>query len=346
MNIKLLGWAAAFWLAAGAAHADGQLHIFNWGNYTNPKLIEKFEKAYNLKVTMDDYDSNETMLAKVRSGSTGFDVVVPTDYTVKIMIEEGMLAKTEPNQMDNFKNVDPIWVDVYWDKGRHYTVPWQWGTTAFSVNTAKYSGDINTLALLFDTPKELQGRINILPDMNEMINAGLRYLNLPRCTGDPDEKPNMENLKKVADLLQKAKPNWRTFDYDDIGKMTSGDVDMSMGWNGSTFRIRQQIPTVKYAYPKEGMPRWMDNVAVLKDAPNMDNAKLFQNFVMDPENAALLSDFAKYGNGITGANKFLSPDLASAPELNWPAGVNPELVPPCSKDVNDTYNKIWTSLLK
>src|SRR5215468_11294720 len=131
-------------------------------------------------------------------------------------------------------------------------VPWQWGTTAFSVNTAKYTGDINTLALLFDTPKELQGRINILPDMNEMINAALRYLNLPRCTGDADEKPNMENLKKVADLLQKAKPNWRTFDYDDIGKMTSGDVDMSMGWNGSTFRIRQQIPTVKYAYPKEG----------------------------------------------------------------------------------------------
>jgi len=135
MKIKLLGWAAALSLATGTAHADGQLHIFNWGNYTNPKLIEKFEKVYNLKVTMDDYDSNETMLAKVRSGSTGFDIVVPTDYTVKIMVDEEMLAKTEPNKMDNFKNVDPIWVDVYWDKGRNYTVPWQWGTAAFVVYT-------------------------------------------------------------------------------------------------------------------------------------------------------------------------------------------------------------------
>ena len=109
--------------------ADGELHIYNWGDYTNPKLIEKFEKQYNVKVTLDDYDSNETMLAKVRAGNTGYDIVVPSDYTVKIMIDEGMLAKTEPNQMPNFKNVNPQFVDIYWDNGRHYTVPWQFGTT-------------------------------------------------------------------------------------------------------------------------------------------------------------------------------------------------------------------------
>ena len=348
MSLRTIGVAAlaATILAGAPAKADGDLHIYNWGNYTNPDLIKKFEDTYHIKVTMDDYDSNETMLAKVRSGATGFDIVVPTDYTVKIMLEEGLLAKTEPNKMDNFKNVDPRWIDVYWDQGRNYTVPWQWGTTAFVVDTAKYSGDINTLALLFDTPPELQGRINVIPDMNEIINAGLRYLNLPRCTGDPAEKPNMENLKKVNELLQRAKPNWRTFDYDTTGKMGTGDADMSVTWNGAAIRIREARPTVKYAYPKEGLPRWMDNVAVLKDAPNMENAKLFQNFIMDPENAALISAFAKYGNGIMGAEMFLPPELAQAPELNWPAGVEPELIPPCSKDVNDTYNKIWTALLK
>jgi len=348
MNSRLLGMAAlaALLAAAGPALADGELHIFNWGDYTSPELIAKFEKQFNIKVTLDEYDSNETMLAKVRAGSTGFDIVVPTDYTVKIMLDEGMLAETKPNQMENFKNIDPVWVDVYWDQGRNYTVPWQWGTTAFVVDTSKYAGDINTLALLFDPPPELQGRINIIPDMNEIINAGLRYLNLPRCNGDPAEMPNMENLKKVNELLQKAKPHWRTFDYDTTGKMDSGDVDMSVTWNGAAFRIREKNANAKYAYPKEGLPRWMDNVAVLKDAPNMDNAKLFQNFIMDPENAALISAKAKYGNGIIGADKFLPPEMASAPELSWPEGVNPELIPPCSKDVNDVYNKIWTSLLK
>jgi spermidine/putrescine transport system substrate-binding protein len=150
--ILSMGALAALLFASGAARADGELHIFNWGDYTNPKLIEKFEKTYKVKVTLDSYDSNETMLAKVRAGHTGYDIVVPSDYTVKIMVSEGMLAETKPNQMSNFKNVDPRWVNIYWDPGRNYTVPWQTGTTAFTVNTAKYKGDINTYAILFDPP--------------------------------------------------------------------------------------------------------------------------------------------------------------------------------------------------
>jgi spermidine/putrescine transport system substrate-binding protein len=341
MKLRLFGAAVvAFLLAGGAARAAGELHIFNWGDYTNPKLIEKFQKQYDVKVTLDDYDSNETMLAKVRAGGTGYDVVVPSDYTVKIMIEEDMLAKTEPNQMENFKNIDPRWVDVYWDSGRHYSVPWQWGTTSFTVNTAKYSGDINTLAILFDPPSELQGRINVLDDMNSLFNAGLRYLNLPRCNGNP------EDLKKLYDLLMNAKKSWRTFDYDTLGKLTSGDDDVSQNWNGYSWRARQQVPTMKYAFPKEGIEGWQDNAVVLKDAPNMENAKLWQNFLMDPENAALISDFARYANGIKGSEKYLEPEFANAPEFQLPAGLEPEFVPPCPKEVTDKYNKIWTALKK
>ena len=98
-KLTLAASAAVLLLAAAPALADGDLHIYNWGDYTNPKLIEKFEKAYNVKVTLDDYDSNETMLSKVRTGNTGYDIVVPSDYTVKIMIADGLLEKTEPNQM-------------------------------------------------------------------------------------------------------------------------------------------------------------------------------------------------------------------------------------------------------
>jgi spermidine/putrescine transport system substrate-binding protein len=341
MKLRLLGAAVvALLLTGGAARADGELHIFNWGDYTSPKLIEKFEKQYNVKVTLDSYDSNETMLAKVRAGGTGYDIVVPSDYTVKIMIEEDMLAKTEPNQMENFKNVDPRWINVYWDSGRHYSVPWQWGTTSFTVNTAKYSGDINTLAILFDPPAELQGRINVLDDMNSLFNAGLRYLNLPRCNGNP------EDLKKLYDLLTNAKKYWRTFDYDTFGKLTSGDADVSQNWTGYSWRARQQIPTLKYAFPKEGIEGFQDNVTVLKDAPNLENAKLFQNFIMAPENAALISEFARYSNGIMGSDKYLDPDFANAPEFKIPAGLEPEFVPPCPKEVTDKYNKIWTALKK
>jgi spermidine/putrescine transport system substrate-binding protein len=323
------------------ARSAGDLHIYNWGDYTNPKLIEKFQKETGIKVTLDNYDSNETMLSKVRGGGTGYDIVVPTDYTVKIMIEEGLLAETHPNQMPNFKHVRPEAANVYWDNGRNYTVPWQFGTTSFAVNTAKFKGDINTYAILFDPPSELQGRINMLDDENSVIHAAERYLGVPRCGGDP------ANLKKVNAVLLKAKPYWRTFSYDANAKITAGDVDVTEIWNGVSYRVRQRMPTAKYAYPKEGIEGWMDNVAVLKGAPDMENAERFQNFVMDPQNAALISAYAGYDNGIIGANKFLPPDFAESPEIKAPLGSpTPEFVPPCPKEVLEIYNKIWTNLRK
>ncbi len=342
MKNWLLGMTAMVALTAGAlpALADGELHIYNWGDYTNPKLIEKFEKQFNIKVTLDDYDSNETMLSKVRAGNTGYDIVVPSDYTVKIMVDEGLLEKTEPSQMENFKNVDPKFVGVYWDDGRHYSVPWQFGLTTYAVDTAKYSGPIDSISLLFNPPDELKGKINMLDDMNTVIHAAERFVGVPRCSADKAD------LKKVNDALQAAKPNWKTFSYDTITKMTSGDVVVTETWNGAAYRMRIAIPTVKFAMTKEVMEGWMDNVAVLKGAKNVENAKLFQNFIMDPENAALISDFAKYDNGIKGSHKFLPPEFGDAPEINPPAGTSSEFVPPCPPEVVEVYNKIWTNLKK
>ena len=332
---------AALLLAAGPALADGDLHIFNWGNYTNPELIKKFEEQFKVKITLDDYDSNETMLSKVRAGNSGYDIVVPSDYTVKIMADEGLLEKTEPNTMSNFSHMRPEFVKVYWDDGRHYTVPWQYGTTTFTINTAKYKGDINTLAIMFNPPDELKGRINMLDDSNSVMHAAERYLNIPRCGNDK------ANLKKLNDLLQAAKPNWRTFSYDTQSMMISGDVDVTQDWNGDSYRIRQKLPTAAFAWTKEGVEGWMDNVAVLKGAKNLENAKLWQNFMMDPKNAALASDFAGYDNGIAGSHEFMSKDLAASPELNPPKDApTPEFVKPCDPKVVEIYNKIWTNLRK
>ncbi len=343
MKTKLLSMitAVGLGLTATSAMAAGTLNVYNWGNYTNLDMIKKFEAAHDVKVTIDDYDNNEQMLAKVSQGGSGYDVVVPGDYMVSIMIEKGLLEKVEPNKMSNFNNVDPKWVDVYWDEGRNYSIPYQWGTTNFTVDTAVYKGDINTLGLLFDAPAELKGRINMLKDMNDVINAGLRYLGHPRCNS------NKAQLKELNNLLVKAKADWRTMDYAVIEKLTSKDVDLSQSWNGAAKRARADRPTLAYSYPKEGYTGWMDNVAVLKGAPNLDNAKLFMNFMMTPEAAGMTSNFASYANGILGSAPFMKADLTTAPEIVLPANAPaPEFVPPCAQEVTDLYTKIWTNLLK
>ena len=336
--------AAGAMLAAGAtsARADGELNIYNWGNYTSPDLIKKFEKTYNVKVTVTDYDSNDTALAKVKAGGSGFDIVVPSASFVPIWVKEGLLMESRPDQMSNFKNVDPRWVDVPFDQGRHYTVPWQWGTTGMAVNTKVYSGDPNTSAIFMDPPKELAGKVNVVPEMADIMFLAIKYEGGDWCTTD------LKVLKKVRDALVAAKPKWLSMDYGTTNKLGSGEWVASVNWNGSTFRARLKNPTVVYGYPKEGYPIWMDNVAVLKDAKNAENAKLFQNFIMDPENAAMISAFARYANGIKGSEKYMPKDMETAPEINIPAQFKAagSFSVTCPPEATQLYTKIWTELQK
>ena len=159
---KLFAAASVLALSTTGVWAQ-ELQIYNWGNYTNPKLIEKFEAETGIKVTITDYDSNDTALAKVKAGGHGFDIVVPSNSYIPIWVGEGLLLETRPDQMPNFKNVKAEFVDVDWDPGRHYTVPWQWGSTGVVVNTKYYDGDINTSAMFLDPPEELRGKINVVP---------------------------------------------------------------------------------------------------------------------------------------------------------------------------------------
>jgi spermidine/putrescine transport system substrate-binding protein len=327
--------------AAAAAPAGGSLNIYNWGNYTNPKLIEKFEKEFNVKVTVTDYDSNDVALAKIKAGGHGFDIVVPSSNFVPIFIAEGLLEESKPNSMANFKNMDPKWVDVEFDKGRNYTVPWQWGTTGITVNTKAYQGDPNTWAILFDTPAELKGKTNVVPEMSDVIAAALSYKGFnPICNG------NKEELMQVRDLLMASKPNWISMDYGNVEKYAKEDLMAGLNWNGASMRARLQNDKIVYGYPKEGIAVWMDNVAVIKGAANAENAKKFQNFIMDPENAALISDFAKYANGITGSDKFLDPAFATAPEIVLPEGQKTFIMPACPPEVTELHTAIWTELTK
>jgi spermidine/putrescine transport system substrate-binding protein len=334
--------ATALLAFAGMAHADGELNIYNWGDYTNPDLIKKFEEAHNVKVTITDYDSNDTALAKVRAGGHGFDIVVPSANYVPIWVKEDLLLEARPDQMENFKNVDPRWVDVPWDPGRHYSVPWQWGVTGIGVNTKVYGGDINTSAIFLDPPAELIGKINVAPEMNDVLYATIKYFGGDWCTEDK------ELLKKVRDKLVEAKTKWLAMDYSVTDKLPAGDYSAVYYWNGAIMRSRLANPDIKFGYPKEGYPIFMDSVAILKDAKNVENAKLFMNFIMEPENAALISAFAKYANGIKGSEQFMPEDMKTAPELVVPAEFEKagEFLVSCSPEVVSLYSRIWTDVQK
>lgn len=340
LKTALCALAACMW--STAAMAAGELHLFNWGDYTSMDMIKKFEEKYDVKVTITDYDSNDTALAKVRAGGHGFDVVVPSANYVPIWISEGLVLETNPNQMENFKNIKPEFADVPYDPGRKYSVPYQWGTTGVAVNTSVYKGDVDTLSLILDPPPELVGKINVVPEMGDVMGLMIMYFGGEPCTGDK------EILKKVRDKVREAKPKWIAMEYSNVEKLAKGDYAASLEWNGGAFRARLQNPAIKWGYPKEGFIVWMDNVMVLKDAKNVENAKLFQNYMMTPEAAGLTSTFARYANGITGSEAFMPEDMKGAREIEIPKELadKGKFILACPPEVTEMYTALWTEMLK
>ncbi len=339
---KLLTATALLMATASFASAEGVLQLYNWGDYTNPELLAKFEKETGIKVTVTDYDSNDTALAKIEAGGAGFDLVVPSANYVPIYRDKGLIQELDLSKLPHHSNIAPEWMDVAYDPGRAYTVPWQWGTTGMAVNQTAYSGDINTSAIFLDPPPELVGKVNVTPEMNDVLALATMYVGGTPCSEDP------EVMKKVRDVLLAAKPKWLSMDYGMTEKMSNNDVMASLYWNGAIFRARLANPQVKYGYPKEGYPLWMDNVALLSDATNVEEAYKFLDFIMLPENAALISSFARYANGISGSAEFMPADMKDAPEIMIPEEFKAagHFLPTCTGKGQEYITAIWTELQK
>ncbi len=330
-------------LLASPAFAEGELKVYHWFEYIPQELVDKFTAETGIAVTIDTYDSNESMLASLKAGKLGqYDVAVPGDYMVQIMGAEGLLDTFTPEELPNFGNIDPKWVDVPFDQGRKSSIPYQWGTTAFSVNRDVYKGDINSLSMIFNPPEELKGKINVLDSQGEVLALGSIYMGIPQCSTDKTQ------LKALSDMLVAAKANWASFGSDTAKDvLVSGDAAAGMIYNGFSAKARAEGAHVEYAYPKEGYVVWMDNMVLLKDAPNRDNALKFMNFLLEPENAAAVTNYAAYTSGVVGVEPFLDEAIKSSPETNPPADAPAgSFVLVCDEATQKLYDAIWINLKK
>lgn len=341
MTIKTLLGSAALLAMATSAQAEGSLSIYHWFEYIPQDLLDKFEAETGIDVTMDTYDSNEALLASLKAGKLGsYDVAVPGDYMVEIMAGEGLLDTIAEGELKNFGNIEPQWVDAAFDPGRKHSIPYQWGSTSFSVNRDVYGGNINTTDILFNPPAELSGKINMLDSQGEVMALASLHLGIPQCSTDRDQ------LKALDELLQNAKSHWASFGSD-IAKdvLVSGDAAVGMIYNGFSSKAREEGANVEYAYPDQGYVVWMDNVVLLKDAPNRDNAIKFMDFLLEPENIAAVSNYAQYNAGVKGVSDFLEPTLATQPENNPRDGAGAgAFVAVCDQATQEVYDQIWTRL--
>ncbi|HIE1420843.1 TPA: extracellular solute-binding protein [Pseudomonas aeruginosa] len=327
----------------GSAQAAGQLNVVSWSGYFSPQLLEKFEKESGIRVTVDSYDSNETLLAKLKQGGAGYDVAIPSQQFVPILVKEALLERFDPAAEPYYANLLDNLKKPAWDPEGAYSVPFIWGTTSVVLDGARYAGPADSYAVLYQPPEELRGRINMFDSVSEVVDMASLYLGIPLCSADPKQ------MQRVLELLKAQKPFVKTYSSKAGSireNLAAGEVDMSMFWGGSSMRARELKPSLKYLYPKEGVLAWVDNLVIPRGSRNPDNARRFIAFLAQPENAALTQNFLKHQSPVKGVEPYLDASLKDAPELHVPAGTRVVFSQTCGEDAIHLADRLWTNLMR
>jgi spermidine/putrescine-binding protein len=322
-----------------AGPGEKKLNLYIWSEYLPQSVIDEFTKRTGIEIRYDLYDSNEPVLAKLQSGVADYDLVVPSDYMVRILSQLKLLRPIEKGRLKNLGNLDPRFLNQEFDPGNTYSLPYVWGTTGYGYARDKASGLLHSWAPLFDARNA--GQILMLDDMRECFAAALKSLGYSLNSTDP------AILRQAADLLKKQKPWVKTYnsgDYENI--LAAGDVIYSHGYNGQLAKLVAREPArFAYVLPREGATLWMDSLCIPKRARNVDSIYAFLDFVMEPEVNAAIVNGISYASANVPARKFIRPQILNDPAV-YPS---PESLEKCEfvRDIGEAtevMDEYWTEI--
>lgn len=319
---KMLGVLIALcgFSTVALAAEEKVLNLYNWTDYIGETTVADFEKETGIKVNYDTYDSNETLDAKLLTGNTGYDVTFPSATFFARQIQAGVFQKLYKSKLTNWGNLDPDLLKelAAYDPGNEYAVPYMWGTNGFSYNVEMIKArmpdaPVDSLDMLFKPEiisKFADCGVSFLDSPEDVIQLALNYLGL-----DPNTK-NVDDLKKVEELLMAVRPYVRRFDSSAyLDSLPNGDVCIAMSWSGD-FAVANNRAieagskvTLDYTVPKEGANIWFDGMLIPKDAPHPQNAMLFLNFMLRPEVMAGCTNFTYYANSNRASWEQVNPEI-------------------------------------
>jgi spermidine/putrescine transport system substrate-binding protein len=319
-----------------------RIYLYTWVEYFDPEVKDMFKEECGVEVIETNFDSNETLLASLQAGGADYDIIVPSDYMVQIMIEEGMLLEIDWDIVFNIQHMDDLNVNQYFDPEQIYTVPYFWGTSGFAVDTNVVTDYEESWSMMFDPDSPWCGRISMLDDQRETLGAALMYLGYSINSTNPAE---LEEAKQLLIEQSKCVKAYDSQTNDDL--IVSGETVLAHIWTGDgilagdpDFGGREGIV---YVIPEEGCVVWQDNLAIPVNAPNPYTAMVFMNYLHYPEIAAQNAEFVGYPSPNEAAREFIDPDMLADEGIYPPPEVEARLQ--WIEDVGDAlqlYDRIWT----
>ncbi|MBS2967431.1 ABC transporter substrate-binding protein [Metabacillus sp. KIGAM252] len=264
------------------------LTIYNWGDYVDPELIDRFEKETGIKVIYQTFDSNEAMMTKISQGGTTFDVAMPSEYAISKMKEDGLLIPLDHSKLPNLKNIDARFMDLSFDPGNQYSIPYFWGTVGIVYNPDMVKGKkITSWNDLWDP--EMKNKILLADGAREVMGMGLNSL------GYSLNDTNEAHLQEAKAKLNTLTPNVKAIVGDEI-KMLLANEEAAAGvvWSGDASEIMGENEKLDYVVPEEGSNLWFDNMVIPKTAANREGAHQFINFMLEPDVAAQNAEYVGY----------------------------------------------------
>ena len=322
----LLAAALTVGVATAAQAQDKVVHIYNWSDYIAPDTLENFEKATGIKPVYDVFDSNEVLEAKLLSGGSGYDVVVPSNQFLAKQIKAGVFQKLDKSKLPNWQhlNADLLKALENADPGNQYAFPYMWGTTGIGYNPEKVKAAlgvdrIDSWDVVFK-PENLEKLkscgVAMLDAPDEIYAAALHYQGLNPNPQTPGE------VAKAEKLLLEARPYITYFHSSKyISDLANGNICVAVGYSGdleqSISRAKEAGDKVKlkYVIPKEGAGSFYDMVAIPKDAENVDAAYAWMNYLMQPEVMAEITNSVRFPNGNKAATPLVNKDISGDPSI-------------------------------
>ncbi len=291
--------------------ARDTLHLHTWADYISPEVVSRFEKENDCRVVIDTFDSNESLYARIKAGATGYDVLVPTNYMVQVMAQEGLLEELDAKLLPGLKNLDPEVLATVWDKTSRWSVPYTVGYAMIAYRKDRVENPEPTWAMF--ERAELRGRITLLDDMRETLGAALKFLGHSINTRDEAE------LNAASSLVRRWRPNAARLDNEAYkAGLDSGEFLLVHGYSGDLFQVVQDNPKVGILIPREGVTIGCDMMVIPKTAPAKSLAHCLINFLLDPEVAAENMQWMGYPCPNTEAMKLVEPDFLAHPAVTLP----------------------------
>lgn len=314
------------------------LNVYNVGDYIDEELITQFEEETGIDVLYETYDTNEMMYQKVKSGSSNYDLIFPSDYMVEKMENEKLLQKIDFKNIPNMKYIDKSFLNPVYDPDNEYSVPYMWGTFGILYNKKMVKEPVDSWDILWN-PK-YKGNIMMFDSVRDTTAIALKKLGYSINTTNPKE---IEEAKK---LLMKQKDLVLAY-VNDEGKdrLLGEEVAMGIIYSGDAVTLMEQNPNLAYAIPKEGTNKWVDAMCIPKTSQNKKESEMFINFLLEPENAKKNAEYIGYSIPNTGAIELLDEQTTENPVAYPPK----ELLDKCETFIDldkniKLYDRAWIEL--